>query len=352
MIFAGDVAIAQGDLFRFCGFPDRIVTEPWIVNLEGPMLNEGTTRRGGLHNASNWLQSFSSFRVVGVVLANNHIQDSPNGIAETRALVETLGVKWAGAGSNSREAAEPMLVSDGDLEYGVIAAGWSAIGCRPAKVNGSGVNPLRRETLLRQVGDLRSRTGIDRVIAVLHGNYEFELYPQPSQRHLAHRLVDAGVHAVIFHHSHLASHVERYRDRTIAYGLGNWAFSSGHFLDGRVQMPNEASTQLAIEVGREHDLVHTAMFRPPNTVEYMKTETVANADCNLVAPFEGFDDRTYLAWFRRNRHKRTALPIFRHDDPRAIEQAKLRFVDARNLLLASAFRWGVKSYGSTSRSGS
>ena len=352
MIFAGDVAIAQGDVFQFRGFPDRITAQPWILNLEGPVLGDEMKGCRGLHNASDWLLSFSGFRVRGVVLANNHIQDATNGIANTRALSKTLGLEAVGAGSDSREAAQPMLVSDGNLDYGVIAAGWSAIGCRPAKRNRPGVNPLRRKPLLRQVATLRKQSGIDRIVVILHGNYEFELYPQPSQRHLAHRLIDAGAHAVLFHHSHLASHVEQYLGQTIAYGLGNWAFSSGRFQNGRVLMPDEAFKQLAIEIGREHDSVHVAMFDPPNKVQYVRTEVIANQDSDLLAPFEGFDDRTYLAWFRRHRHKRRALPIFRHDEPKVIEQLKLGFVQTRNLLLASAFRWGVKSYGSTSRSGS
>lgn len=35
MIFAGDVAIANGDWFTFHQFPTEVQAKPWYINLEG-----------------------------------------------------------------------------------------------------------------------------------------------------------------------------------------------------------------------------------------------------------------------------------------------------------------------------
>ena len=35
MISSGDVAIAAGDRFQFCGFPDSLIGLPWCLILEG-----------------------------------------------------------------------------------------------------------------------------------------------------------------------------------------------------------------------------------------------------------------------------------------------------------------------------
>ena len=38
MISSGDVAIAAGDRFQFCGFPDSLIGLPWCLILEGAII--------------------------------------------------------------------------------------------------------------------------------------------------------------------------------------------------------------------------------------------------------------------------------------------------------------------------
>src|SRR5690606_38716785 len=102
-------------------------------------------------------------------------------------------------------------------------------------------------------------------VVVVHGNYEFELYPQPGHRKLAKALIDAGAYAVIFHHPHIVGPVVRYQGRTIAYSLGNWAFSYGKFFRGRLKFPESSFRQVAVELSGSGDVIHHAMFEPPTT---------------------------------------------------------------------------------------
>lgn len=43
MIFAGDVAISEGERFLLCGLPSRLKRIPWCIDLEGPVLSPGPT---------------------------------------------------------------------------------------------------------------------------------------------------------------------------------------------------------------------------------------------------------------------------------------------------------------------
>jgi hypothetical protein len=69
---------------------------------------------------------------------------------------------------------------------------------------------------------------------LIHGNYEFELYPQPAHRQLALELIDAGVHSVIFHHPHRVGPVERYKRRSL----------TARFLEGSCDAQNPVFSRL------------------------------------------------------------------------------------------------------------
>src|SRR5690606_15229968 len=113
------------------------------------------------------------------------------------------------------------------------------------------------------------------------------------------------------HHPHIVGPVERYKERVIAYSLGNWAFSYGKFFGGKLRFPEASFSQLAIELGDDKVLAHHAIFVPPNTIQYRETEDVFSSSFSLRAPFEGFDDRQYESWFREHRIKRRLLPVYR-----------------------------------------
>jgi len=66
----------------------------------------------------------------------------------------------------------------------------------------------------------------DLLILSLHWGDGFEHMdqPSPSQIELAHMFVDEGADIILGHHSHTLQPVEIYRDKIIAYSLGNFIF--------------------------------------------------------------------------------------------------------------------------------
>lgn len=79
MIFAGDVAIADDDLFEFPGFPDALLESPWCFNLEGAIREPGCPLpTWGVANSHRWMESLRRFMLAPVFLGNNHIHDIPN----------------------------------------------------------------------------------------------------------------------------------------------------------------------------------------------------------------------------------------------------------------------------------
>lgn len=329
MLLAGDVALHSGDSFTFKDFPTSFLQASLCINLEGAIVNDVEEMpKSGVFNSAKALESLKYFNFSHPFVANNHIHDLPNGLLKTQQFFQDKNLNLVGDTVSDK----PVLFKTEQFEYAVLGFGWSVIGCKTSVKNGGGVNPFNRQNVLRQVKQAHQNHSDARIVVVVHGNYEFEPYPQPGHRKLAKDLVDLGVYAVIFHHPHIVGPIERYKNRTIAYSLGNFAFSFGKFFDGKLIFPERSFHQIVIELGEE-DKVHHCNFLPPRTVQYSHCEEVLSSSMTLKAEFEGYSDKEYLAWFKKNRHKRKLLPIYKSADVSVVNFMKDRFVLLRQKII-------------------
>lgn len=337
MLLTGDVAIYINDHFHFVGFPSYLHSLPMCINLEGAINASQTDYKRCVFNCINGIESLSEFCLSHPFVANNHIHDVPNGLAITREHYEVKGLTLVG----DTVSDEPIIFHSNEYKYGLLGFGWSVIGCVNGE-KGGGVNPLERSIVIEQVKRALKNHSNTRIVVVIHGNYEFEPYPQPGHRRLALDLVDLGVYSVIFHHPHIVGPIERYKNRTIAYSLGNFAFSHGKFFDGKLSFPERSFHQVIIELGDE-DFIHHCNFTPPSTVSYNYREPVHSSRCSLKAEFEGFSDHEYLRWFKENRHKKRLLPIYKSSDYNVSNFMKDKFVLVRQNVI-DFFVWcGIKN---------
>lgn len=343
MIFAGDVAIAHEDNFSFSNFPALLLGKPWCLNLEGAVVDSSVSLTWGVYNSSQWINSFQEFTLTSTFIGNNHILDVADGINITEKSLLLHNLETFGAGKDKYAASQEKVILSSNKQYLIIGFGWSVIGCQAATSNLPGVNSFEGQDARKQVKEIICRSDHARVVVVIHGNYEFERYPQPAHRKLAFQLIDLGVHAVIFHHPHIVGPVERYKGKTIAYSLGNWAFSYGKFFDGKLCFPESSFHQIALEIGNDIDTVHHARFSPPATVIYEFSENVNTDDFSLKPVFEGFSHDEYTDWFKKNRLKRKLLPIYREPDNSFGNWIRDRWVAGRQILIDTAVKRGIKA---------
>jgi poly-gamma-glutamate capsule biosynthesis protein CapA/YwtB (metallophosphatase superfamily) len=66
----------------------------------------------------------------------------------------------------------------------------------------------------------------DLTVVTFHWGGEKWTKPKPYQIEYAHRVIDLGADLVIGHHPHVLQGLELYKNRLIAYSLGNYAFGS------------------------------------------------------------------------------------------------------------------------------
>jgi poly-gamma-glutamate capsule biosynthesis protein CapA/YwtB (metallophosphatase superfamily) len=206
----------------------------YIVNLETAItrsenfLSKGINYRMSPENA----ECLKAAGIDVCLLANNHIFDwSEAGLIETLDTLERLKIKGAGAGRNIVEARRPLVIDAGQNRRVIVYAAASVTSgtphCWKATEGTPGVNVLRDLSdtsalkIASQITEIK-RPGDIVIVSIHWGPNWGYLIPQEQVR-FAHRLIDeAGVSVVFGHSSHHPKAIERYRNRLIFYGCGDF----------------------------------------------------------------------------------------------------------------------------------
>jgi poly-gamma-glutamate capsule biosynthesis protein CapA/YwtB (metallophosphatase superfamily) len=217
-----------------------------IGHLEVPHTTRGEELSGDVPAPGAAPENLSAIAQAGfamVSLGGNHIADrGREGIEDTLAGLDALGVKHAGAGLDLASARQPALVTRGSrrlalLSYNCVGpeAGWAGEGragaayLRVETVDGSPIAPAApldrasEEAFAILRADVRAaRERADYVLVALHkGLVHVPARLAPYERPLAHAAIDAGADAVLGHHAHIVKGIEFHRGRPIFHGLGN-----------------------------------------------------------------------------------------------------------------------------------
>jgi poly-gamma-glutamate capsule biosynthesis protein CapA/YwtB (metallophosphatase superfamily) len=205
-----------------------------IINLETSITRSDDHWRGkGINYRMHPRNApcLTAARIDCCVLANNHVLDyGYPGLLETIETIEQAGLAAAGAGRTLAQAQAPavieapgqgrVLVFAFGAESSGIPRSWAAAEDRP------GVNlleDLSDRTVDRITNQVRAakRPG-DVVVASIHwgDNWGFDV-PDAHVR-FARGLVREGVDLVHGHSSHHVRPIERFRDKLILYGCGDF----------------------------------------------------------------------------------------------------------------------------------
>jgi hypothetical protein len=201
----------------------------FILNLEGPIVNENPAfiQKVGpvMHQSERAINILETMGITAVTLANNHIMDGDwGGIQSTLSILNTSNIKFFGFEDTFLSIEKPLIrLNSDDRALSIISAAEEEFN-GPLEFGGGAmiIDPI---TLWRLVtGELQQERD---VVVVLHGGVEYEHFPPPWMREISHWLIDLGVTAVITHHPHVPGYVETYKDKPIAWSLGNFCFPSG-----------------------------------------------------------------------------------------------------------------------------
>ncbi len=176
-----------------------------IANLEGPLTSRGkrAAKKYAFRGEPDYAEIFSGSSVEAANLANNHSMDyGQEGYDDT---VKHLADHCVEAFGND-------IVKVMDVK-----------GIRIGLIGTNALNAKSRDKFLENLESLKAMNP-DFTVASFHWGVESSSVPNGEQVILAHRAIDNGVDLVIGHHPHVLQGVEKYKDKYIAYSLGNFCF--------------------------------------------------------------------------------------------------------------------------------
>lgn len=232
-----------------------------IGNLEGPLLNSGGTPKECIET-----ENCVSFRMPEhyaeylkhagfdiMSLANNHSGDM--GETGRKSTVKTLnhyGIKYAGYISSPTT----IFVKD-NIKFGFTSFAPNA-----------GTQDLNdMKSAVKTVSELRKKCDI--LIVSFHGGGEGTGYQHVTRRReyylgedrgnvydFAHAVIDAGADVVFGHGPHVARAIELYKDKIIAYSLGNFCTYGKFGLSGALGL----APLFKIYINKKGDFVKGRIF--------------------------------------------------------------------------------------------
>lgn len=205
-----------------------------IVNLECPVTNGGEmpiAKCGpNLHCSRKSVEALKWGGFKCVTLANNHFFDyGEDGVENTLAACKANGIEIVGGGRNFHEASIVLYKEICGKTLAIINCCEHEFSIATGTRGGSNpLNPVRQFYAIRE-----AREKADFVLVIVHGGHEHFQLPTPRMQETYRFFVDAGADAVVNHHQHCYSGYELYRDKPIFYGLGNFCFDKGYYLNDK-----------------------------------------------------------------------------------------------------------------------
>jgi hypothetical protein len=204
-----------------------------IANLEGPAID--TYVNDLSNNGNNLVFMFDPALLAGlkyagldaVSMANNHLRNAGDqGVIQTMADLDALGVAHAGAGLTEAASRQPVWLSAGGqkialLAYDAIQSGNWATATRP------GAAPLNVDEATADIQAARA-AGANVVIVMPHWGTEYTYAISATQKAQAAAFVAAGADLVIGSHSHYTTGLQWIQRPNgpafIDYSLGDLLF--------------------------------------------------------------------------------------------------------------------------------
>ena len=208
-----------------------------LVNFENPVTTSSYAVKGDVPLKADPKYTYLLSGANDVVVAsqaNNHALDyGEAGLNESIRNLKEAGIYVIGAGMNSAEASQPVVIESGDRKITILNymdadnfAEYRGV-MDPATANSSGYSAYDSELAERQIQEAHEN-GSSIIIAYLHYGNEYSRSPNDNQVKISHELINDGADIVIGSHAHVTQGVEMYNGKPIFYNLGNFIFDQSN----------------------------------------------------------------------------------------------------------------------------
>ncbi len=199
------------------------------VNVETVLAE--TEPSGALPKSANFYSSPLLARVLAdagfdyAALGNNHTNDySDEGIRTTLDAIEEIGLDYSGAGLDEASARRPASVDVFGEPYTFLSyVGWAGY-FSPSQAAEGDKGGAALGNVEAFTEDLADVSPLSTAVLQHHSGLEYAEQPPLSVVTEIRHAVDAGADLVVAHHPHVLQGLEVYRDKLIAWSMGNFLF--------------------------------------------------------------------------------------------------------------------------------
>lgn len=195
-------------------------------------------------------------------LANNHILDfGIEGLKETLQLLNTHGIRHAGAGINIDEARYPAIITCKGIKFGMASfcdhqADFAAETDIPGIAYLDLDDESRTISCLRESLDLLQQAQTDWPMLSLHWGPNMVYRPSSQFKHIAHAAIDMGWKILFGHSAHVFQGIEIYKGCPIIYAAGDLV--DDYYVDPVFKNDH----QLLIELVLSHTALSRILLHP------------------------------------------------------------------------------------------
>jgi poly-gamma-glutamate capsule biosynthesis protein CapA/YwtB (metallophosphatase superfamily) len=198
-----------------------------MLNLENPLTANGqkVEKTYNFRARPEYVKILKDAGVDIVTIANNHIYDyGPEGLFDTITNLSKNDIYYIGAGRNIFEARHPVIfyIKEKKIAYFAYYGTHKHSDSYPATTDSAGTAMRRLKIIQEDIA--RFRDQVDVVIVNFHWGIEKAELPGKDQISFAHQVIDYGADLIVGHHPHVLQGIEKYKNKIIAYSLGNFIF--------------------------------------------------------------------------------------------------------------------------------
>ena len=245
-----------------------------IANLETTFTdsNDKPDKQFNFKASSDYAKSLTLGSIEGVNISNNHIYDyKEKGLLDTKNALEKQKVNYFGEESmwSTKIKGQSFVF----LGY----RGWS----------------LDKPFLDKVKDDIAKLKKTNSVVIInFHWGAENAYYPVDAQKELAHFAIDNGADIILGHHPHVIEGIEQYKNKIIAYSLGNFCFGGNSnpsdkttfIFQSNLKFVNNKLTSIGVRV------IPCSISSVNYTNDYCPTPLVGSAKVRLLSKLNRLSD--------------------------------------------------------------
>lgn len=253
LVFCGDIAIPFDTIIDYSQILSIFKDKTVIANLEGSILLDKSEEKlyryknkYSLYSSKNIIDVLNELQVEYVSLCNNHSLDFDIPLERNKEILSKNKI-------NSWGYKNYDIIKIKDNNIYIIT--FATIACEH---NFTLFSP---KEILSSIKSIKKNDKDANIVIYPHWGNECSKLPEPSDRNLAHKMIDAGADIIIGHHPHVIQPIEIYKGKYIIYSCGNFILPQTTFAGQDLKYPTkEVLKELFVEYSDGKPTIYKISF--------------------------------------------------------------------------------------------